>query len=154
MARSAGSPESSASAPPLSSASSSVAAPPARSPPSRTGADPPPALEPVALERLAALVGEQPEATLEQLRQRGGFPWSLKTLWFALDRLGLTQEEELARHPARPARCAEEPPRVPAGGGPDRAERAGFRRRDGGHYSDDAGLRPGPGAAGAGVVGE
>ena len=40
-ARSAGSPESSASAPPLSSACSSIAVPPARSPPSRTEADRP-----------------------------------------------------------------------------------------------------------------
>ena len=34
----------------------------------------------------------QPDATLEQLKQ-GGFKCSLKTLWYALDRLGLTAEE-------------------------------------------------------------
>ena len=55
---------------------------------------PPPALEPGDLERLAGLVGEQPDATLEQLRQRGGFQCSLKTLWFALDRLGLTRKKK------------------------------------------------------------
>ena len=94
MARSAGSPESSASAPPLSSACSSVAAPPARSPPSRTEADR------LRLSNQATWSGwpgwsrEQPDATLEQLRQRGGFQWSLKTLWFALDGLGLTRKKK------------------------------------------------------------
>src|SRR5947209_228955 len=56
---------------------------------------PPPALGPDDLERLAALVGEQPDATLEQLKQRGGFSCSLKTLWYALDRLGLTRKKSL-----------------------------------------------------------
>ena len=55
---------------------------------------PPPALEPGDLERLAGLVRDQPDATLEQLRQRGAFPCSLKTLWFALDRLGLGHGSE------------------------------------------------------------
>ena len=55
---------------------------------------PPPALEPGDLERLAGLVREQPDATLEQLRQRGGFQCSLKTLWFALDCLGLTRKKK------------------------------------------------------------
>ena len=55
---------------------------------------PPPALEPGDLERLAGLVREQPDATLEQLRPRGGFQWSLKTLWFALDGLGLTRKKK------------------------------------------------------------
>ena len=54
----------------------------------------PPALEPDDLQRLAALVREPPDATLEQRRQRGGFPGSLKTLWFALDRLGLTRTKK------------------------------------------------------------
>ena len=55
---------------------------------------PPPVLGPADLERLAALVREDPDATLEQLRQRGGFPCRLKTLWSALDRLGLTRQEK------------------------------------------------------------
>jgi transposase len=55
---------------------------------------PPPALGPGDLERLAALVREQPDATLKQLKQRGGFPCSLKTLWYALDRLGLTRKKK------------------------------------------------------------
>jgi transposase len=54
----------------------------------------PPALGPGDLERLAGLVRDQPDATLEQLRQRGGFTCSLKTLWFALDRLGLTRKKK------------------------------------------------------------
>jgi hypothetical protein len=68
--------------------------PPARTLPSLNGAGPPPALGPGDLERLAALVREQPDATLEQLKQQGGFQCSLKTLWFALDRLGLTPKKK------------------------------------------------------------
>jgi transposase len=55
---------------------------------------PPPALGPDDLKRLADLVREQPDATLEQLKQRGGFRCSLKTLWYALDRLGLTRKKK------------------------------------------------------------
>ena len=62
--------------------------------PGTHGGGPPPALGPGDLERLAELVREQPDATLEQLRRRGGFRWSLKTLWFALDRLGLTRKKK------------------------------------------------------------
>jgi transposase len=51
-------------------------------------------LGPADLERLAALVRDDPDATLEQLRQRGSFPCSLKTLWYALDRLGLTRKKK------------------------------------------------------------
>ena len=40
------------------------------------------------------MVREQPDATLEQLKQRGGFQCSLKTLWYALDRLGLTRKKK------------------------------------------------------------
>jgi len=55
---------------------------------------PPPALGPADWERLAALVGQDPDATLEQLQQRGGFSCSLKTLWYALDDLGLTRKKK------------------------------------------------------------
>lgn len=58
------------------------------------GGGSPPALGPDDLDRLAGLVRDQPDATLEQLRQRGGFTCSLKTLWFALDRLGLTRKKK------------------------------------------------------------
>jgi transposase len=54
------------------------------------GGGPPPALGPDDHERLAALIREQPDATLEQLKQRGGFTCSLKTLWLALRRQCLT----------------------------------------------------------------
>jgi transposase len=50
------------------------------------GGGTPPALGSDDLDRLAALVREQPDATLGQLKQRGGFRCSLKTLWLALDR--------------------------------------------------------------------
>jgi transposase len=53
-----------------------------------------PALGPGDLKRLAALVRAQPDATLEQLKQQGGFPCSLKTLWYALDHLGLTRKKK------------------------------------------------------------
>jgi transposase len=73
---------------------------------------PPPALGPDDLKRLAELVREQPDATLEQLKQRGGFRCSLKTLWYALDRLGLTRKKkslhaEERDRPDVPARRAE-----------------------------------------------
>ena len=55
---------------------------------------PPPALGSDDLKRLADLVRQEPDATLEQLRQRGGFPCSLKTLWYALDHLGLTRKKK------------------------------------------------------------
>src|SRR5512142_1079374 len=57
----------------------------------------PPALGPDDLERLAALVRERPDATLEQLRQRGGCRCSLKTLWYALDRRRLPSEKKSLR---------------------------------------------------------
>ena len=58
------------------------------------GGGTPPALGPDDLQRLAALVREQPDATLEQLKRRGGFTCTLKTLWFALDRRGLTRKKK------------------------------------------------------------
>jgi transposase len=54
------------------------------------GGGPPPVLGPDDRQRLAALIRGQPDATLEQLKQRGGFTCSLKTLWLALRRRGLT----------------------------------------------------------------
>jgi transposase len=58
------------------------------------GGGTPPALTPGDCERLAKLIREQPDATLEQLKQRGGFTCSLKTLWLALDRQGLTRKKK------------------------------------------------------------
>ena len=104
----------------------------------------PPALGSGDLGRLAGLVREQPDATLEQLRRRGGFRCSLKTLWFALNRLGLTRKKKSlhATQRDRPD-VQEEAPPVPAGGAADRAKEAGLRGRDRGHHGDDPGLRPG-----------
>ena len=58
------------------------------------GGCPPTALAPDELQRLVGLIREQPDATLEQLRQRGGFSCSLTTLWRALRRLGLTRKKK------------------------------------------------------------
>ncbi len=55
---------------------------------------PPPALTPDDHERLAELIREQPDATLDELKQRGGFTCSLKTLWMALRRRGLTRKKK------------------------------------------------------------
>jgi transposase len=54
------------------------------------GGGPPPVLGPDDHQRLAELIGAQPDATLEQLKQRGGFTCSLKTLWLALRQRDLT----------------------------------------------------------------
>jgi transposase len=54
------------------------------------GGGPPPALGPDDRERLAELIGEDPDATLEQLKRRGGFTCSLTTLWRALRQRDLT----------------------------------------------------------------
>jgi transposase len=58
------------------------------------GGGPPPALGPADLERLGALIAKDPDATLEQLRRRGRFRCSLKTLWYALRRLNLTRKKK------------------------------------------------------------
>lgn len=54
------------------------------------GGGPTPVLGPDDHQRLAALIREQPDATLKQLKQRGGFTCSLKTLWLALRQRDLT----------------------------------------------------------------
>src|SRR5512135_1128911 len=59
------------------------------------GGGPPPALGPDDHQRLADLIGEQPHATLEQLKHRGGFTCSLKTLWLAWRRRHLTFKKSL-----------------------------------------------------------
>jgi transposase len=55
---------------------------------------PPLSLGPDDQRRLAELIRDQPDATLEQLRERGGFGCSLTTLWRALRRLGLTRKKK------------------------------------------------------------
>jgi transposase len=58
------------------------------------GGGPAPALGPDDRRRLAALIREQPDATLKQLQERGGFTCSLKTLWHALREQGLTRKKK------------------------------------------------------------
>lgn len=58
------------------------------------GGCPPPALGAEDLQRLAELIAKQPDATLEQLRERGGFQCSLTTIWRCLHRLGLTRKKK------------------------------------------------------------
>jgi transposase len=58
------------------------------------GGGPPLALRPEDQKRLDELIRAQPDATLEQLRQRGGFTCSLTTLWRALRRRGLTRKKK------------------------------------------------------------
>jgi transposase len=58
------------------------------------GGGPPPALGPDDQERLADLIREPPDAPWEQLKQRGGFPCRLKTLWLALRHRRLTRKKK------------------------------------------------------------
>lgn len=58
------------------------------------GGGPTPALGPEDQRRLNELIREQPDATLEQLRQLGGFTCSLTTLWRALRRGELTRKKK------------------------------------------------------------
>jgi len=58
------------------------------------GGGPPPVLGPDDQQRRAALIRTDPDATLEQLKQRGGFTCRLKTLWRALRRQGLTFQKK------------------------------------------------------------
>jgi transposase len=61
------------------------------------GGGPAPARGPDEQKRLLDLVREQPDATLEQWKQRGGFTCSLKTLWLVLRRHNLTNKKK-SRH--------------------------------------------------------
>jgi transposase len=58
------------------------------------GGCPSPSLGPDDMQRLAELIGKQPDATLKQLRERGGFQCSLTTIWRALRRLGQTRKKK------------------------------------------------------------
>jgi transposase len=58
------------------------------------GGGPTPTLGPDEQQRLHQLIREQPDATLEQLRQLGGFTCSLTTLWRALRRRDLTRKKK------------------------------------------------------------
>jgi transposase len=62
--------------------------------PKPQGGCPPPSLGSDDLQCLAELIGTQPDATLEPLRDRGGFECSLTTLWRALRGMGLTRKKK------------------------------------------------------------
>jgi transposase len=61
------------------------------------GGGPKPALNPRDQERLRRLVQENNDATLKQLKQRGGFECTLATIWNTLRRLGLTYKKKTLR---------------------------------------------------------
>src|SRR3954452_6512127 len=67
---------------------------PGRWPPSHMAAPRPPALGPEDRRRLDELIREQPDATREPLRQRGGFRCSLTTIWRALRGRRLTRKKK------------------------------------------------------------
>ena len=54
----------------------------------------PPTLDAAASDRLATLVREDPDATLEQYRQRLGVDGSVMVIWRALKRLGITRKKK------------------------------------------------------------
>ena len=62
--------------------------------PQPQGGSPPPALGSDDRQRLDGLLAERPDATLVQLKQRGGFRCRLTTLWRALRRQRLTPKKK------------------------------------------------------------
>lgn len=58
------------------------------------GGGPPPALDEDDQRRLDELIGDRPDATLEDLKRRGGFTCSLTTLWRAVRRRRLTYKKK------------------------------------------------------------
>jgi|SRR5215203_3489339 transposase len=65
---------------------------------------PAPKMNPERRERLVALVSEQPDATLEELRERLGAPVHFGTIGRTLAQLGLTVKKKSSRPPSRTAR--------------------------------------------------
>ena len=66
------------------------------------GGGPTPKLTPTHKQRLAELVGEQPDATLAELKERSGAPVSQGWLCQILDKLELRRKKKPARRRARP----------------------------------------------------
>jgi len=65
--------------------------------PKPPGGGHPAALAPDDLERLRELVRQQPDATLQELRQRLGVSCSLTTIWRALEKLRLPRKKKVLR---------------------------------------------------------
>ena len=68
----------------------------------------------IDMERLAALVGEQPDATLKELRERLGIQCAESAICMALQRLGLSFKKRRSTRPSRIARMSR--PGVSSGG--------------------------------------
>jgi transposase len=63
-------------------------------------------------DKLRALIEAQPDATLEELRDRLGVDVELSTLWYAIDRMGLSVKKNRARQRATARRRAKSARRV------------------------------------------
>jgi transposase len=79
---------------------------------------PPPKMTPDRCNRLVALVTEQPDATLAELRDRLAAPVHLSTIGRALARLGWPVKKKSGRRPSRTARTSGTRGRPSAGGRP------------------------------------
>ncbi len=106
----------------------------------------PAVLTPEDLERLRELIRQQPDATLEECRQRLGLSCSIMTISRALRKLGLPRKKKVPRareqdspevQEKRREFCEETRRRRPAA--------AGLRGRMRGQHGDDPSLRPRPG---------
>ena len=91
--------------------------------------------------RLAMLIAEHPDATLNQLKEWGGFACTLDTHPPPLP--PELQEEDPACRRAGHSRGAGQAAEIPGEGAANRGKTAGFRRRDGGQHGDDADPRLG-----------
>ena len=63
-------------------------------------------------DKLRTLIEERPDATLAELRQRLGVEVQLSTLWYAIDRLGLTVKKNPVRQRAAARRRSSSARRV------------------------------------------
>ena len=97
-----------------------------------------------ARRRLAAMVRKRPDATLQQLKDFGGFDCTLTTLWRTLRRMGLTRKKKTLRASERDRPDVQTKARaIPTQGAEDRAQTACFPGRDRRRHDDDPGLRLG-----------
>ena len=103
------------------------------------------ALGPDDLERLRELIRQQPDATLDELRDRLGVGCSRMAISRTLKKLRITRKKKVlhadrTRHAQGPSPTTG----VPQAGGEDRAGAPGFRGRNRGEHGDDADPRPRP----------
>ena len=94
--------------------------------------------------RLAMLIAEHPDATLNQLKEWGGFACTLTTLWRTLRRFRLTYKKKTLHAGERDTpEVQAKRRRYRSEGAANRGKTAGLRRRDGGQHGDDADPRLG-----------